>query len=73
MEDEEGELFRIETNLFDYETPICKEFNEFNYLLKIDTDLFIKDLSGFMTFEVFKHNRLYEWNDQVPWVSNKPE
>ena len=32
MEDEEGELFRIETNLFEYETPLCKEFKEFNYL-----------------------------------------
>ena len=36
-EDEESELLRIETNLFDYETPLCIKFNEFNYLLKIDT------------------------------------
>ncbi|GJS40341.1 hypothetical protein Tco_0565384 [Tanacetum coccineum] len=33
-EQEIGEIFRIETNLFDYETPLCAEFNEFNYLLK---------------------------------------
>ncbi|GKF37653.1 hypothetical protein Tco_0114411 [Tanacetum coccineum] len=29
-----GEIFRIETNLFDYETPLCEKFKEFNYLLK---------------------------------------
>ena len=52
--------------------PVCKEFNEFNYLIKIDTDLFIKDLPDFKTFEAFRNTWLYEWNDQVPWVSNKP-
>ncbi|GKC41868.1 hypothetical protein Tco_1059590 [Tanacetum coccineum] len=33
-EQEIGEIFRIETNLFNYETALCKEFKEFNYLLK---------------------------------------
>ncbi|GKC33962.1 DEAD-box ATP-dependent RNA helicase 57, partial [Tanacetum coccineum] len=33
-EDEIAEVFRIDTNIFDYETPICSTFNEFNYLLK---------------------------------------
>ncbi|GKA66751.1 hypothetical protein Tco_0766559 [Tanacetum coccineum] len=33
-EDEVAEVFRIDTNLFDFETPLCKAFNEFNYLLK---------------------------------------
>nr|GEV96383.1 hypothetical protein [Tanacetum cinerariifolium] len=36
--DEVAEIFRIETNIYDFETPICKAFNEFSYLLKIDTD-----------------------------------
>ncbi|GJZ16224.1 hypothetical protein Tco_0551901 [Tanacetum coccineum] len=35
-EDEIDEVFRIDTNIFDYETPICSAFNEFNYLLKVD-------------------------------------
>ncbi|GKB21560.1 hypothetical protein Tco_0855483 [Tanacetum coccineum] len=34
-EDEIVEVFRIDTNIFDYEIPICSAFNEFNYLLKI--------------------------------------
>ncbi|GJT17552.1 hypothetical protein Tco_0876258 [Tanacetum coccineum] len=33
-EDEIIEVFRIDTNIFDYETPLCSAFNEFNYLLK---------------------------------------
>ncbi|GJX31959.1 hypothetical protein Tco_0241814 [Tanacetum coccineum] len=33
-EDEIAEVFRIDTNIFKYETPICSAFNEFNYLLK---------------------------------------
>ncbi|GKE75559.1 hypothetical protein Tco_1537600 [Tanacetum coccineum] len=33
-DDEIAEVFRIDTNIFDYETPLCLAFNEFNYLLK---------------------------------------
>ncbi|GKG61121.1 C2 calcium/lipid-binding domain-containing protein CaLB, partial [Tanacetum coccineum] len=32
------ELSRIKTSIFHFMTPICKAFDEFNYLLKIDTD-----------------------------------
>ncbi|GJX20064.1 hypothetical protein Tco_0222741 [Tanacetum coccineum] len=37
------EIFKIEGNLFDFETPLCVAFYEFNYLLKIDADLFTYD------------------------------
>ncbi|GJU40685.1 hypothetical protein Tco_1193642 [Tanacetum coccineum] len=50
-EQEIGEIFRIETNLFDYETPLCKKFKEFNYLLKIDPGLLTKDIEGFKTYD----------------------
>ncbi|GJZ55900.1 hypothetical protein Tco_0611093 [Tanacetum coccineum] len=33
-DDEIAEAFRIDTNIFDYETPLYLAFNEFNYLLK---------------------------------------
>ncbi|GJS70345.1 hypothetical protein Tco_0703186 [Tanacetum coccineum] len=71
-EQEIGEIFRIETNLFNYETPLCKEFKELNYLLKIDPDLFTKDIEGFKTYEEFKDDWIYEWNKDVPWVDEKP-
>ncbi|GJX93494.1 hypothetical protein Tco_0348080, partial [Tanacetum coccineum] len=53
-EQEIGEIFRIETNLFDYETPLCKEFKEFNYLLKIDSDVLTKDIEGFKTYDKYQ-------------------
>nr|GEU31181.1 hypothetical protein [Tanacetum cinerariifolium] len=62
-----GEIFRIETNLFYYETPLCKEFKEFNYILKIYHDLLTKYIKGFETYEEFKDDWIYEWNNDVPW------
>nr|GEW40969.1 hypothetical protein [Tanacetum cinerariifolium] len=41
-EDEVAEVFRIDTNLFELETPMCKAFKEFNYLLQISPDLLTK-------------------------------
>nr|GEV62323.1 hypothetical protein [Tanacetum cinerariifolium] len=37
-EDEVAKIFRIETNVFDFETPLCRAFKEFNYLLQIDPE-----------------------------------
>ncbi|GJY57808.1 hypothetical protein Tco_0457700 [Tanacetum coccineum] len=71
-EDEIAEVFRIETNIFDYETPICSAFNEFNYLLKVDPDLLTKDIQGFKTYDDYKDDLIYEWNKDVPWVHEKP-
>ncbi|GKD60693.1 hypothetical protein Tco_1298202 [Tanacetum coccineum] len=71
-EQEIGEIFRIETNLFDYETPLCKNFKEFNYLLKIDPDVLTKDIEGFKTYDEYKDDWIYEWNENVPWVHEKP-
>ncbi|GJY99842.1 hypothetical protein Tco_0517272 [Tanacetum coccineum] len=71
-EDEITEVFRIDTNIFDYETPICSAFNEFNYLLKVDPDLLTKDIMGFKTYDDYKNDWIYEWNKDVPWVDEKP-
>nr|GEV71446.1 hypothetical protein [Tanacetum cinerariifolium] len=43
-ENEVAEIFRIETDVFSYESPMCKEFDEFNYLVKIDPDVLTKDI-----------------------------
>ncbi|GJY25792.1 hypothetical protein Tco_0400518 [Tanacetum coccineum] len=66
-EDEVAEVFRINTNIFDFETPMCKAFKEFNYLLQIDPDLLTKDIEGFKTYEEYKDNWIYEWNKDIPW------
>ncbi|GKE74482.1 hypothetical protein Tco_1536523 [Tanacetum coccineum] len=70
--EETAEIFKIETNVFDYETPLCLAFNEFNYLLKVDPDLLIKDILGFKTYEYYKDDWIYKWNENVPWVYEKP-
>ncbi|GJU78417.1 hypothetical protein Tco_1275487 [Tanacetum coccineum] len=60
--DKLSEVFRIDTNLFNFETPMCKAFKEFNYLLQIDPDLLTKDIKGFKTYEDYKNDWIYEWN-----------
>ncbi|GKA60701.1 hypothetical protein Tco_0760108, partial [Tanacetum coccineum] len=42
--EETAKNFKIETDVFYYETPLA--FNEFNYLLKVDPDLLTKDIMG---------------------------
>ncbi|GKA98816.1 hypothetical protein Tco_0826753 [Tanacetum coccineum] len=71
-EDEIVEVFRIDTNLFNYETPLCSTFNKFNYLLKVDPDLLTKEIMGFKTYEDYKYDWIYEWNKYVTWVYDKP-
>ncbi|GJS93880.1 hypothetical protein Tco_0800848 [Tanacetum coccineum] len=71
-EDEVAEVFRIDTNIFDFEAPMCKTFKEFNYLLQIDLDLLTKDIEGFKTYDEYKDDWIYEWNKDIPWVDGKP-
>nr|GEW31658.1 hypothetical protein [Tanacetum cinerariifolium] len=67
--DNDVEMFKIEGNLFDFETPLCKAFNEFNYLLKIDTDLFSFDIPEFKTCEGYELNNMIG-NLEEPWSNN---
>nr|GEV35985.1 hypothetical protein [Tanacetum cinerariifolium] len=70
--DEVAEVFRIDTNLFKFKTPMCKAFEEFNYLLQIGPYLLTKDIEGFKTYEDYKNDWIYEWNKDVSWVDEKP-
>ncbi|GJZ63628.1 hypothetical protein Tco_0620049 [Tanacetum coccineum] len=70
--EETTEIFKIKTDVFYYETPLCLAFNEFNYILKVDPDLLTKDIMGFKTYEDYKDDWIYEWNENVPWVYDKP-
>ncbi|GJU35437.1 hypothetical protein Tco_1183791 [Tanacetum coccineum] len=70
--EETAEIFKIDTDVFDYETPLYLAFNEFNYLLKVDPNLLTKDFMGFKTYEDYKDNLIYEWNKDIPWVNEKP-
>ncbi|GKE46958.1 hypothetical protein Tco_1478216 [Tanacetum coccineum] len=63
-------IFKIEGNLFDYDTPLGKAFNDFNYLLKIDTDLFTFDIHGIRTYEEYDLNNPVTRDLEEPWSDN---
>ncbi|GJS29166.1 hypothetical protein Tco_0489786 [Tanacetum coccineum] len=65
-DDEVAEIFSIDNNVFDFETPTCRAFKEFNYLLQI------KDIDGFKTYKEYKDDWIYEWNKDIPRVHEKP-
>ncbi|GJR29116.1 hypothetical protein Tco_1105348 [Tanacetum coccineum] len=46
-ENEIAQIFRIGTDIFLFETPLCEIFKEFNYLLKIDVDVLTNDILRF--------------------------
>ncbi|GJY63787.1 hypothetical protein Tco_0465247 [Tanacetum coccineum] len=58
-------VFRIKTNLFDYETPLCVKFSEFNYLFKVDPKLLTHDIRRTETYEDYE-NKLNNEVDE-PW------
>nr|GEU83345.1 hypothetical protein [Tanacetum cinerariifolium] len=66
------EIFRVKTKLFDYETPLSEKLKEFNYLLKIDMNVLTKYIEGFKTYDEYKDDWIYEWNENVPCVHKKP-
>nr|GEU68923.1 hypothetical protein [Tanacetum cinerariifolium] len=67
-----AQIFRINTDIFHFETPLCEAFKEFNYLSQINVDVHIKDVHGFRTYEEYKDDWIYEWNDGIPWVNENP-
>nr|GEW13496.1 hypothetical protein [Tanacetum cinerariifolium] len=71
-ENEATQIFRIDTDLFHFETPLCKAFKEFNYLSQINFDVLTKDIRGFKTHEEYKDDWIYDWNNGIPWVDEKP-
>ncbi|GJS11806.1 hypothetical protein Tco_0368602 [Tanacetum coccineum] len=67
-DEEVAEIFRIETNIFDFETPLCKSFDEFSYLLKVNTELFTHDIERTKTYEDYMNELNNELDE--PWSEN---
>ncbi|GJS13927.1 hypothetical protein Tco_0408399 [Tanacetum coccineum] len=68
--DDIANIFKIKGNLFDYETPLCKAFNDFNYLLKIDTNLFTFDIQGIGAYKEYELNNIMTRDLGEPWLDN---
>ncbi|GJY69801.1 hypothetical protein Tco_0472783 [Tanacetum coccineum] len=63
--EETAKNFKIETDVFEYETPLCLAFNVFNYLLKVDSDLLTKDIMGIQTYEDYKDNWILRMESKI--------
>nr|GEV14271.1 hypothetical protein [Tanacetum cinerariifolium] len=46
-------------------------FNDFNYLLKIDKDLFTFDIQGIRTYEEYELNNTVTKDLEEPWLDNR--
>ncbi|GJT09131.1 putative ribonuclease H-like domain-containing protein [Tanacetum coccineum] len=66
------EIFKIENDLFLFDTPLCIAFEEFNHLLKINPDLFTYDIQGFKTYDEYAQelNNKTQGNKE-PWSKIK--
>ncbi|GJV56189.1 hypothetical protein Tco_1457194 [Tanacetum coccineum] len=65
------EIFKIEDDLFNFDSPLCVAFEAFNYLLKIDPDLFTYNIQEFKTYDEYEQ----ELNNKTqgpeePWSEN---
>ncbi|GJV04851.1 hypothetical protein Tco_1338420 [Tanacetum coccineum] len=65
------EIFKIDDDLFNFDSPLCIAFEEFNHLLKIDPDLFTYDIQGFKTYDEYAQelNNKTQGNEE-PWSEN---
>ncbi|GJX14056.1 hypothetical protein Tco_0205814 [Tanacetum coccineum] len=61
------EIFRIKGNLFDFETPLCEAYHEFNCLLKINTNLFTYDIQNLKTYNEYEREMNNNKNGGTKW------
>ncbi|GJW84315.1 hypothetical protein Tco_0157460 [Tanacetum coccineum] len=68
-----AEIFKIKGNLFDFKTPLCKAFDKFNYLLKIDANLFTFDIQKIRTYKEHEYrlNNKMTRDHEEPWSDNR--
>ncbi|GJX00068.1 hypothetical protein Tco_0183981, partial [Tanacetum coccineum] len=67
-----AQILRINTDVFHFETLLCKAFKKFYYLSQIDVDVLTKHIPGFKTFKEYKDDWIHEWNNGIPWVDERP-
>ncbi|GJZ35792.1 hypothetical protein Tco_0581609 [Tanacetum coccineum] len=58
-ENEIAQIFRIDTDIFHFKTPLFEAFMEFNYLSQTNVDVLIKDIPRFKTYEEYKDDWIY--------------
>ncbi|GJY85395.1 hypothetical protein Tco_0499421 [Tanacetum coccineum] len=71
-EDEIAQIFRIDTDLFHFETLLCQTFKKLNCPYHMDGDKLTKDTHELTTNEECKDDWIYERNNRILWVEEKP-
>ncbi|GJT52898.1 hypothetical protein Tco_0979055 [Tanacetum coccineum] len=79
-EDDTAEIFKIETYIFNYKSPLCIAFNEFNYLLEVDPEFSNEyrfcnggELSGMVRVGYMTYFQDHEWYNDLMDGSLKDE
>ncbi|GJV71946.1 hypothetical protein Tco_1491941 [Tanacetum coccineum] len=69
--DDVPKIFKIEDDLFSFDTPLFIAFDEFNYLLKIDPDIFTYEIQMVKTYDENEQelNNRTQGPDE-PWLEN---
>ncbi|GJU70580.1 hypothetical protein Tco_1256839, partial [Tanacetum coccineum] len=64
-------IFKIDDDLFNFDSSLCIAFEEFNHLLKINPGLFTYDIQGFKTYDEYEQelNNKTQGNEE-PWSEN---
>ncbi|GJV64150.1 hypothetical protein Tco_1474978 [Tanacetum coccineum] len=65
---------RVDDDSEDDEVELTDEefSNNEDEIAEVDPDLLTKDIMGFKTYDDYKDDWIYEWNNDVPWVDEKP-
>ncbi|GKB05937.1 hypothetical protein Tco_0834170 [Tanacetum coccineum] len=65
-EDEIAQIFRIDTDLFDFESPLCQAFKELKCPYSMDGDGLTDGTHKLKTNEECKDDWIYERNNGIP-------
>ncbi|GJZ36095.1 hypothetical protein Tco_0581912 [Tanacetum coccineum] len=73
LQEECIDIMEIDTCLFCYESPLCLQFKEFNYLLHIGEDLFTHEIVVHVSDEEFLSMKPRMQSDGIPWDTPKEQ
>ncbi|GJR52445.1 hypothetical protein Tco_1402966 [Tanacetum coccineum] len=65
------EIFKINGGLFHFDTPLCIAFEEFNHLLKIDSDLFTYEIQTVKTYDEYAQELNNKTQDSKGTIPSK--
>nr|GEV02802.1 C2 calcium/lipid-binding domain, CaLB [Tanacetum cinerariifolium] len=65
------EICGIKTDVFNFKTPLCKEFKKFNCLLNEESNLIVRRTKKFKPHDEIKSNWINTWKKVTPWSKDE--